>query len=143
MIWMRINGLNCTTVRTHKNQSLSSHRPSFGKKMFFVIPKMPSKPFVMVQKKLPDHLVEENNSYNSRIGSGLPGRSSTTSQRLFAAGRSRTGLKFLFFFTNYSKYIFLSFTCFPYIFPVKGDQRVQGVSYLYDIQPDIRIHQVI
>ena len=41
-----------TSVRTHKNQSFSSHRPSNGKKnMFFAISEMPSKTFVMVLKK--------------------------------------------------------------------------------------------
>ena len=44
-------------VKTHKNQSFSSHKPSNGKTiMFFVIPEMPSKTFVMGLKKLPDHL---------------------------------------------------------------------------------------
>ena len=48
--------LNRGSGRRHKNQSFSSHRPSNGKKvMFFVIPEMPSKTFVMVEKKLPDH----------------------------------------------------------------------------------------
>ena len=40
-----------TSVRTHKNQSFSSHRPSNGKKYVFVIPEMSSKTFVMVLKK--------------------------------------------------------------------------------------------
>ena len=36
-------------VKTNKNQSFSSHKPSNGKKnMFFVIPEMPYKTFVMV-----------------------------------------------------------------------------------------------
>ena len=48
--------LHYTSVRTHKNQSFSSHRPSNEKKnMFFIIPEMPSKTFVMVKKKLPDY----------------------------------------------------------------------------------------
>ena len=50
--------LHYTSVRTHKNQSFSSHRPSNGKKIF-VIPEMPSKTFVMVLKKLPDHFNEK------------------------------------------------------------------------------------
>ena len=56
-----ISTVYISIVRTHKNQSFSSHRPSNGKKsMFFVIPEMPSKTFVMFLKKLPDHFkVEE------------------------------------------------------------------------------------
>ena len=47
--YIAVKQLNYTSVRTHKNQSFSSHRPSNGKKiMFFVIPEMPSKTFVMV-----------------------------------------------------------------------------------------------
>ena len=47
-----VKQLHYTSVRTQKNQSFSSHRPSNGKKMmFFVIPEMPSKTFVMVLKK--------------------------------------------------------------------------------------------
>ena len=42
-----------STVKTHKNQSFSSHTPSNG--MFFVIPEMPSKTFCYGLKKLPDH----------------------------------------------------------------------------------------
>ena len=39
-----------STVKTHKNQSFSSHRPSNGKKkyVFRNLPEMPSKTFVML-----------------------------------------------------------------------------------------------
>ena len=52
--FLAVKQLHYTSVRAHKNQSFSSHRPSNGKKiMFFVIPEMPSKTFVMVLKNLP------------------------------------------------------------------------------------------
>ena len=43
-------------VKTHKNQKfLLSQAFKWKKIMFFVIPEMPSKTFVMLYKKLPDH----------------------------------------------------------------------------------------
>ena len=49
-------GLYKLSGRSGANQSFSSHKPSNEKKnMFFVIPEMPSKTFVMLKKKLPGH----------------------------------------------------------------------------------------
>ena len=46
-----INRFLTGRLPTHKNQSVSSHKPSNGKIMFFVIPEMPSKTFVKLYKK--------------------------------------------------------------------------------------------
>ena len=43
---------------TQKSKFLLSQTLKWKKIMFFVIPELPSKTFVMVQKKLPDHLNE-------------------------------------------------------------------------------------
>ena len=47
------------TVKTHKNQSFSSHRTSNEKKYVFVIPKMPSKTFVMFKKNFLITLIKQ------------------------------------------------------------------------------------
>ena len=47
---------------TQKSKFLLSQAFKWGKKMFFVIPEMPSKTFVMVLKKLPDHFNKSDGS---------------------------------------------------------------------------------
>ena len=45
---------------TQKSKFLLSRAFKWEKIMFFVVPEMPSKSFVMVLKKLPDHFYEKN-----------------------------------------------------------------------------------
>ena len=61
---------------TQKSKFLLSQAFKWKKIMFFVIPAMPSKTFVVVKKKLPDHVKAESNNFF--YPAKKPGSGSTT-----------------------------------------------------------------
>ena len=66
---LHIRRTHYTSVKTHKNQISPLTDPQTEKIMFFVIPEMPSKTFVMLYKKLPDHVKLSERRYEGQTGS--------------------------------------------------------------------------
>ena len=57
-----------TGYKSQKSKFLLSQAFKWGKNIFYVIPEMPSKTFVMLKKKLPDHF---KNVHSLGVRSGL------------------------------------------------------------------------